>query len=149
MMNRTIKIFCLLLFVCTAVQAEEWPQITYICPSKNYTADVSVWDFDGDQGKSSYFPWVMNGYADMRPLSQFIIQQGTKFEQYMGTRVGNFQVLDAKTDNIDPWNSLLFKLNALAGPILAAPYEIEHRTKSSAHKQTLSNGMHGGRQYMT
>eukprot|EP00127_Corallochytrium_limacisporum_P000292 Clim_evm7s10 gene=Clim_evmTU7s10 len=128
---KQLQSVCAFLLLCTSVQVTTGALLGGLCPTANYTANVSIWDVDGDQSEASYYPWVMNGYADMRALSQFIAQQGADFEDYMGTRVGHFQVLDPDTGNIDPWNSLIFKLNVLTGPILAAPYEIE-RTSANA-----------------
>eukprot|EP00127_Corallochytrium_limacisporum_P002057 Clim_evm45s99 gene=Clim_evmTU45s99 len=103
------------------------------CPTLEMTADASIWDDDGNNQVTQDFDFflIMNGLADMRPLSQFIVDQGTDFEEYMLDRVGNFQVLNSTSGDIDPWSSVLWKLNALTGPILASPYQI-NRTDENA-----------------
>eukprot|EP00127_Corallochytrium_limacisporum_P002788 Clim_evm1s141 gene=Clim_evmTU1s141 len=115
------------------------------CPEILYTADVNIWDdiYNLHQViEDLNFFHVMNGSADMRPLSQFVISQGTAFEDYMAERMGNFQVLDLTTGSIDPWKSMLWKLNALAGPILAAPYEIDRTDANADEWDGWYNALH-------
>eukprot|EP00127_Corallochytrium_limacisporum_P001781 Clim_evm7s81 gene=Clim_evmTU7s81 len=104
------------------------------CPSILNTANTTIWDDPlhiGQVFQDLNFFYVLNGSTDMRPLSQFIIQQGTDFESYMQDKMGNFQVIDLTNGFIDPWNSFLWKLNTVAGPILAAPYQIERTAANS------------------
>eukprot|EP00127_Corallochytrium_limacisporum_P007130 Clim_evm3s243 gene=Clim_evmTU3s243 len=95
------------------------------CPFILYTANGSLWDYNGDHGVLEEFDYVMDGYMDMRPLSKFIVEQGTDFEAYMASRMGNFQVLYTDGVTIDPWNSVLWKLNALTGPVLLTGFEVD------------------------
>eukprot|EP00127_Corallochytrium_limacisporum_P004317 Clim_evm262s157 gene=Clim_evmTU262s157 len=92
--------------------------------------NTTIWNHVNQVPRDRDFYAIMNGFADMSALSQFIIDQGTDFEDYMSDKAGNFQVLNESGD-IDPWNSLLWKLNALCGPVLALPFYI-NRTDDNA-----------------
>eukprot|EP00127_Corallochytrium_limacisporum_P000895 Clim_evm1s31 gene=Clim_evmTU1s31 len=111
------------------------------CPLRDFPANITWWDNSSpDQSTQEYYNWVMAGYVDMTPLSQFVVEQGTDFEDYMSTRMGNFQVMDG--GEYDPWLSLLFKLNLLTNAILGAPFQIQRTNDNADAWDAWWNALH-------
>eukprot|EP00127_Corallochytrium_limacisporum_P002192 Clim_evm86s108 gene=Clim_evmTU86s108 len=98
------------------------------CPTLLYTANTSAWN--GRMARTLDYEYIMRGHADMQPLAQIVVDEGTHFEEYIEDKIGNFVVLD-NNGMVDPFYSMIWKLNALTAPILMAPYQIERTNANS------------------
>eukprot|EP00127_Corallochytrium_limacisporum_P004613 Clim_evm1s170 gene=Clim_evmTU1s170 len=87
-----------------------------VCTSPVYFCDYGVL-YEGSE--YALFDQLVTSQCDITSLSSFIDSQGADFEEFMGNKLGNFVV------NENPWDSLVSKMNAVAGPILMIPYIAE------------------------
>eukprot|EP00127_Corallochytrium_limacisporum_P002910 Clim_evm89s142 gene=Clim_evmTU89s142 len=113
-----------------AISRRQATQDPLYCPSPREVADPSIWEpwYSVPDNK---FMWAMSGQMDMREMSKYVKDTASDFEDFMSRKLGNFAVVDGQTGYVDEFKSLLWKLNAVVGPLLMGPYNIE-RTNSNA-----------------
>eukprot|EP00127_Corallochytrium_limacisporum_P000186 Clim_evm3s7 gene=Clim_evmTU3s7 len=132
--SHTVCVFLVSITVAESAPAAQ-PANFAECPHLISTANTTAWEGvlrTAVWGRGEWgFEYIMHGHADMTPLAKIVVQQGTDFEDYMEDKAGNFAILDYN-GFVDPFYSLLWKLNALTAPILMAPYEIERTEKNAA-----------------
>eukprot|EP00127_Corallochytrium_limacisporum_P001655 Clim_evm1s76 gene=Clim_evmTU1s76 len=132
-MKLRIQDVCVFLMVGADVLADPVifpPLFPQMCPQPRITPDVDIWEERADEINFFDYLYILSGTADMTQLSEFIAEKSTDFEDYMWRRKGNLQYLRSGTE-IDEWKSMMWTLNVLTGPLLAAPYHID-RTNSNA-----------------
>eukprot|EP00127_Corallochytrium_limacisporum_P002007 Clim_evm7s98 gene=Clim_evmTU7s98 len=131
MMNLSLVSMSALLVGMTSGMA--LPDELPTCPPLYLIADELAWEGiykTSVLGKGdNEFEYIMKGDADMQPLAKIVSEKATDFEEYMEGKIGNFVVLDTN-GHVDPFYSMLWKLNALTAPILMAPYWVD-RTEAN------------------
>eukprot|EP00127_Corallochytrium_limacisporum_P004318 Clim_evm1s158 gene=Clim_evmTU1s158 len=115
-------------------------ELPQLCPRKKASIDVSVWEDRADLMDIQKYWYILSGNADMTELSQFVVQQGTDFEDYMWSKKANLQYQDDGAVNM--WASMMWTLNVLAGPVLAAPYYIARTDENADDWDAWWNAVH-------
>eukprot|EP00127_Corallochytrium_limacisporum_P001746 Clim_evm83s77 gene=Clim_evmTU83s77 len=145
-LNMLTSSACLLgITVVQAAPVEKTRRQSPPCAGPQFPTELineSIWNLNlFDPFDNNLWMYLMNGMVDLRPLAKIVSEKGTEFEEYMSEMVGNFVVtpVDADTNpyylapngQVDPWLSMIFKLNAVTGPVLMAPFNVE-RTEANA-----------------
>eukprot|EP00127_Corallochytrium_limacisporum_P002191 Clim_evm85s108 gene=Clim_evmTU85s108 len=108
-----------------------------LCPRFQWKANETFWQgILPDRDRNI----LEQGYLDLRPLAKIVSDKGTEFEEYIQDRMGNF-VRTLANGFVDPWNSLLYKLNALTAPILMAPYNVPRTSGNAAQWDAWFNAL--------
>eukprot|EP00127_Corallochytrium_limacisporum_P002008 Clim_evm8s98 gene=Clim_evmTU8s98 len=115
------------------------------CPPLKFTADERVWTnyyTTSAFGMGDFeYEYIMRGQADMQPLAEIVAEKASDFEEYMEDKNGNFVVLNT-LGHVDPFYSMLWKLNAVTAPILMAPYWVERTVENEAAWDEWWNALH-------
>eukprot|EP00127_Corallochytrium_limacisporum_P002013 Clim_evm1s99 gene=Clim_evmTU1s99 len=141
----TSSAYLLGITVVQAAPVEKTRRQSEACEGPQFPAELvndSLWSLNlFDPSEYNTWMYLMNGMVDLRPLAKIVADKGTEFEEFMGEKVGNFVVtpVDADTNpyylapngKVDPWLSMVYKLNAVTGPVLMAPFNVE-RTEANA-----------------